>query len=74
MTINIFVLKGDLNAEKRSGAFLFLSGIQWIVPSLLFQIKRKIPSVYKGLISKHNNTRTWALSCANLGHYLRFCI
>ena len=27
MTINIFVLKGDLNGESRSGAFLFLSGI-----------------------------------------------
>ena len=24
---NIFVLKGDLNGENRSGAFLFLSGI-----------------------------------------------
>ena len=23
MTINVFVLKGDLNGEKRSGAFLF---------------------------------------------------
>ena len=28
MTINIFVLKGDLNGENRSGAFLFLSGIE----------------------------------------------
>ena len=27
MTINIFVLKGDLNGENRSGAFLFLPGI-----------------------------------------------
>ena len=27
MTIYIFVLKGDLNEENRSGAFLFLSGI-----------------------------------------------
>ena len=27
MTINIFVLKGDLNGENRSGVFLFLSGI-----------------------------------------------
>ena len=27
MTINVFVLKGDLNGENRSGAFLFLSGI-----------------------------------------------
>ena len=27
MTINIFVLKGELNGENRSGAFLFLSGI-----------------------------------------------
>ena len=27
MTINIFVLKGDLNGENSSGAFLFLSGI-----------------------------------------------
>ena len=27
MTINIFVLNGDLNGENRSGAFLFLSGI-----------------------------------------------
>ena len=27
MTINIFELKGDLNGENRSGAFLFLSGI-----------------------------------------------
>ena len=27
MTINIFVLKGDLNGKNRSGAFLFLSGI-----------------------------------------------
>ena len=27
MTIYIFVLKGDLNGENRSGAFLFLSGI-----------------------------------------------
>ena len=25
MAINIFVLKGDLNGENRSGAFLFLS-------------------------------------------------
>ena len=27
MTINIFVLKGDLNGENRSGAFLFLPSI-----------------------------------------------
>ena len=27
MTNNIFVLKGDLNGENHSGAFLFLSGI-----------------------------------------------
>ena len=27
MTINSFVLKGELNGENRSGAFLFLSGI-----------------------------------------------
>ena len=27
MTIDIFVFKGDLNGENRSGAFLFLSGI-----------------------------------------------
>ena len=27
MTINIFVFKGDLNGESRSGAFLFLPGI-----------------------------------------------
>ena len=27
MTIDIFVLKGDLNRENRSGAFLFLLGI-----------------------------------------------
>ena len=27
MTINIFVLKGDLNGENRSGAFLSLLGI-----------------------------------------------
>ena len=27
MTNNIFELKGDLNGENRSGAFLFLSGI-----------------------------------------------
>ena len=27
MTIDIFVLKGDLNGENRSGAFLLLSGI-----------------------------------------------
>ena len=27
MTINIFVFKGDLNGENRSGAFLFLPGI-----------------------------------------------
>ena len=27
MTINIFILKGDLNGENRSGAFLFLSSI-----------------------------------------------
>ena len=27
MTIYIFALKGDLNGESRSGAFLFLSGV-----------------------------------------------
>ena len=27
MAINIFALKGELNGENRSGAFLFLSGI-----------------------------------------------
>ena len=27
MTINIFVLKGDLNGENRGGVFLILSGI-----------------------------------------------
>ena len=27
MTINIFVLKGELNGKNRSGAFLFLSRI-----------------------------------------------
>ena len=27
MTINIFILKRDLNGANRSGAFLFLSGI-----------------------------------------------
>ena len=26
MTINIFVLKGDLNGKNRSGAFLFFVG------------------------------------------------
>ena len=31
MTINIFVLKGDLNGESCSGAFLFLSGIYLII-------------------------------------------
>ena len=30
MTIYIFVLKGDLNGENRSGAFLFLPGIYYI--------------------------------------------
>ena len=30
MAINIFVLKGDLNGENRSGAFLFLSGIFYL--------------------------------------------
>ena len=27
LLINVFVLKGELNGENRSGAFLFLSGI-----------------------------------------------
>ena len=27
MTINIYILKGDLNGENYSGAFLFLFGI-----------------------------------------------
>ena len=30
MTIDIFVLKGDLNRENRSGAFLFLLGIHLV--------------------------------------------
>ena len=29
MTIDIFVLKGDLNGENRSGAFIFLSRINF---------------------------------------------
>ena len=33
MTINIFVLKGDLNGKNRSGAFLFLSGI-YLTPGM----------------------------------------
>ena len=33
MTINILVLKGDLNGESRSGAFLFLSGIYFPLPA-----------------------------------------
>ena len=42
MTINIFVLKGDLNGENRSGAFLFLLGIYQnpfniVVISVFFQ-------------------------------------
>ena len=35
MTINIFVLNGDLNGKNRSGAFLFLSGIYIIFPYFL---------------------------------------
>ena len=33
MTIDIFVCKGDLNGENRSGAFLFLSGILYFIPA-----------------------------------------
>ena len=38
MAINIFVLKGDLNGENRSGAFLFLSGIYCLMRYSLCQI------------------------------------
>ena len=38
MTISIFVLKGDLNGENHSGAFLFLSGIYQTVCKLHFCI------------------------------------
>ena len=31
MTINIFLLKGDLNGESRSGAFLFFVGYIYFV-------------------------------------------
>ena len=34
MTLNIFLLKGDLNGENRSGAFLFLSGIVFAITFL----------------------------------------
>ena len=36
MTITIFVLKGDLNGENRSGAFLFLLGIYVSYKVLLY--------------------------------------
>ena len=36
MTINIFVLKGDLNGKNRSGAFLFLSGIELAINLALY--------------------------------------
>ena len=42
MTIDIFVLKGDLNRENRSGAFLFLLGIYFIAE----QILRYLSQVY----------------------------
>ena len=42
MTINIFVLKGDLNRENRSGAFLYLSGIYDHVCKILLSYGIKI--------------------------------
>ena len=41
MTINIFVLKGELNGKNRSGAFLFLSGIIAQGPELQCLLKVK---------------------------------
>ena len=38
MTIDIFVLKGDLNGENRSGAFLFLSGIYVVLWYFTFYV------------------------------------
>ena len=37
MKINIFVLKGDLNGENRSGAFLFLSGIYFNATRIVYE-------------------------------------
>ena len=34
MKSNVFVIKGELNGENRSGAFLFLSGIYNIVEKI----------------------------------------
>ena len=39
MAINVFVLKGELNGENRSGVFLFLSGIY---SKILFILMSKV--------------------------------
>ena len=40
MTIDIFVLKGDIDRETRSGAFLFLLGIYTSSKLMTFWVKQ----------------------------------
>ena len=50
MTINIFILKGDLNGQNRSGAFLFLLGIfhlKMTCTSCTNEVREKVPSFQK---------------------------
>ena len=42
MTNNIFVLKGELNGENRSGAFLFLLGIGYSFGRKILNIDVKL--------------------------------
>ena len=43
MTINIFILKGDLNGENRSGAFLFCRVYFGRQEALLIKYDQEIP-------------------------------
>ena len=53
MTINIFVLNGDLNGENRSDAFLFMSGILSEKNVLTFDPTQGVEGVCKDRICLH---------------------
>ena len=65
MTINIFLLKGDLKGENRSGAFLFLSGIFGLNQSYAAD---KV-SCSRSQLSASGESRTSDLSISSLTLY-----
>ena len=61
MTINIFVFKGDLNGENRSGAFLFFLGIYKLkliaFKTVYMQIKEQVVYIPVPVLAPRSFTR-----------------